>query len=236
MIIARRKRIRKYISASASAFTIMLSVAAGTFQADSVEAETLYVQPSTEVVVRRGQGNDYKIVGIVKDGTAVELLEESDSYSLVRLDNGKEGWMLKRFLSSDRPLADLVSSLKIEMAHLQEKEMLATQAMQNLEDELAETKAELNTSIGERDLIRNDFDALRRDTADVVKIKDDLQKTLDENSQLAEKLAVIESENTSLKKDKAVNWFLAGAGVLFAGVLMGRLPKPTRRRKSSLLS
>lgn len=236
MITARRKRVCEYIAAPVSAFVIMFTVSTVILPVNQADAETLYVKPSAEVVVRRGQGSDYKIVAMVKDGTSVELLEESDSYSLVRLNNGKEGWMLKRFLSSDKPLAEIVSSLRVEKEELHQKETLTTEAMQTLQDELAKTKAQLNTSIGERDLVRKDFDALRRDTADVVKIKNDLQKTLDENEMLVEKLSVIEAENKGLKKDRAINWFLAGAGVLFAGVLMGRLPKPTRRRKSSLLS
>jgi SH3 domain protein len=198
-------------------------------------AETRYVKPSAEVVVRTGQGNDYKIVGMVKDGDSVVLLQEDESYSMVRLGNGKEGWMLKRFLSEEPPLIDIVASLRAESEELSRKEVDAAQKNKEMSALLSQTKIEFDTIVAERDQVLRDYQTLQRDTADVVKIKNDLQKTAEENQLLAQKLETIEQENNQLKKDRAVNWFLAGAGVLCVGVAVGRLPSPSRRRKPSLL-
>ncbi len=50
-----------------------------------------YVKPSAEVPVRRGQGNDYKIIAVVNSGTEVRILEEKEDWARVRLASGKEG-------------------------------------------------------------------------------------------------------------------------------------------------
>ncbi len=216
-------------------FAYSLPLFAVLVSADIAKAETRYVKPSAEVVVRTGQGNDYKIVGMVKDGDSVELVKEDESYSMVRLVNGKEGWMLKRFLSEEPPLQDIVAALKAKSEELNRKEVEAVQKNEEISALLSQTKTEFDAIVAQRDQVLRDYEVLQRDTADVVKIKNDLQKTAEENQLLAEKIEIVEKENSSLKKDRAVNWFLAGAGVLCLGVVVGRLPSPTRRRKPSLL-
>jgi SH3 domain protein len=215
------------------AYTLPLFVVLAS--AGILQAETRYVKPSAEVVVRTGQGNDYKIVGMVKDGDSVEFLKEDESYSMVRLANGKEGWMLKRFLSVEPPLTDIVAQLRAESEELNRKEIEAVQKNEEISTLLSRTKSEFDAIVVQRDQVLSDYETLQRDTADVVKIKNDLQKTAEENELLASKLVTLEQENSRLKKDRAVNWFLAGAGVLCVGVVVGRLPSPTRRRKPSLL-
>lgn len=236
MITCRRNLFSGFSVVFAPALALSLLLGGVSGSTNIANAETRYVKPSAEVVVRRGQGNDYKIVSMVTDGTSVELLEENESYSLVKLPNGKEGWMLKRFLSADPPLEEIVEMLRAEKEEMKIKEVETEQKLQELVDSLTRTQAELKESIGLRDKITKDLDDLRRDTADVVGIKNNLIKIEEENKILAQQLAVAEKENSNLKNDRAVNWFLAGAGVLFAGVIVGRMPKPTRRRKSSLLS
>lgn len=219
---------RLYIAAACIALSIL--------SADCTMAQTRYVKPSAEVVVRRGKGNEYKIVSMVKDGDSVELLREDEGYALVRLRNGKEGWMLRRFLSTEPPLEDVVASLRAEREKLLEQEKQAAAKLEEFSSDISSLQAQFNEVTAERDLAIQDYQTLKRDTADVVQIKDDMQRVAEENEQLVLKLSVLEQENSKLKKDTAINWFLAGAGVFLGGMIVGRMPRPSRKRKSSLLS
>ncbi len=201
----------------------------------TVQAEKLFVKPSSEVVVRTGQGTDYKIIAMVKDGASVEFIEEENSYTKVRLKNGVEGWMLKRFLSSEPPLTEIVETLRGENQAVKEMELQATQKLDEVSSSLEETKSQLETLLAERDKLNNTYQTLLSDTADVVKIKQQQQTTSEENKNLIDKLTLAEEENETLKKDKTMHWFLAGAGVLLLGILLGKMPGPSRRRKSSLM-
>ncbi len=200
-----------------------------------VAAETHYVKPSAEVVVRRGQGNEYKIVAMVKDGTAVQLLEEGEVYAKVVLANGKEGWMLKRFLSKELPLEDVVASLRREKEALTARETAARHKLEEVSSLLSSTERELASVVTERDQIRSEYQTLLRDTADVVKIKQDLHNTVKENEMLVGKLTVVQEERNKLKQDAAIKWFFVGGGVLLAGMLMGMIFSGSRRKKPSLL-
>lgn len=198
-------------------------------------AASRYVKPSAEVVVRRGAGNEYKIIGMVKDGDAVELLNEGDSHALVRLADGKEGWMLKRFLSVEPPLSTIVESLRVENEKLKQAEMEKNRQFEEVSESLARTESHLQSTLSERDQILADYQSLQADTADVVKIKEDMLRTKEENEVLVQEMASLEVENNTLNKDKSINWFLAGGGVLLVGMSIGRLSGKSRKRKSSLI-
>lgn len=237
MFIGRKSAAAAILTLSlASASVVCLPLAAVVLTATDSQAEVRYVRPQSEAAVRRGQGNEYKILALVKEGVAVELLEENESYSRVRLENGVEGWILRRFLSVEPPPTELVDVLRKQKEELQQREMAASQKAEDMVALLAKSKSELDALVAERDKLRTDYQTLQHDTADVMKIQRDREQTEAENKKLVEKNVVLEKENGEMKKNRNINWFLAGAGVLLFGVLLGRMPSPNRRRKQSLLS
>ena len=217
------------------ALVMAVSCGAIVLSISTVSAESLYVAPSAEVAIRRGQGTEYKIVAMVKSGTRVEFLEDVEHHTKVRLASGKEGWMLSRFLSPDPPLDQVVDRLQLENDKLKEKSAKAAEKIAELTLALSTTQDELAALRRDREQLGQDYETLQKDTADVVQIKKDLDSTVGENSALLEKLALLEEQYKALKKDSKMYWFLAGAGVLIVGLIFGKLPSPARRRKSSLL-
>lgn len=205
------------------------------FSFSSASAESFYVAPSIDVAVRRGQGTEYKIVSMVKSGSRVEFLEEEGFHTKIRLASGKEGWMLSRFLSPDPPLDQVVDRLQLENDKLKEKSATAIEKTKELNLALKKSQQELEALRGEREQLGQDYDTLQQDTADVVQIKENMEKTAEENSTLMGKLVQVEEQYNSLSKDNKMYWFLVGAGVLFVGIILGKMPSPSRKRKSSLL-
>lgn len=234
MIIRRMPEISRTL-AFLLAFCIVLPVGILLFSVTRSLADTRYVKPSAEVVLRTGQGTEYKIIGLVKDGDVVDLLEEGDSYALVRLADGKEGWMVKRYLSADPPLSTVVASLRAENERMKKKEAEMSRKLEEISTTLKQTETELSATLTERDQIKTEYQTLQQDTADVIQIKKDMQKATRENESLVREMASLKEENHKLNKDKSVNWFIAGAGVLLAGMFLGRLISKSRRRKSSLI-
>ena len=216
---------------------LILAIFVGTmlFTGINVLASSLYVAPTAEIAIRRGQGTEYKIVAMVKDGVKVEVIEESEFYKKVRTRTGREGWVLSRFLSPNPPLDSVVEKLRGEKKTWQGKSTIVNQKIEELTLTVTTTQEELNNLRREREELAHDYETLQRDTADVVQIKQDLERTAGENGTLLEKLAVVEEQYNALKKDSTMYWFLAGAGVLIVGIILGKMPGPSRRRKSSLL-
>ena len=226
--------------------TFSLQICLATLISSPLSAETQYVIPSSEIPVRRGQGTDYKIVALISDGTEVEVIERGDSYSLVRLANEKEGWILTRFLSDDPPLTEVVATLtsENEALKLQEQqsaqklmlqEQQSIQKQEELSQALAETEQKLEATDAEKAAITASFEKLTKDTANVVEIKKKLTETVNENKSVKQKLTTLTRENEELKSDERINWFLAGGGVLLLGIIIGKITSRSRKRKPSLL-
>ena len=229
----------RYLIFSLIVFLAMLTAFSGW-------AESLYVKPSSEITMRRGKGTDFKIIAVLKDGTPVELLAESDDWAQVMLESGKEGWVLRRFLSATPPLDQQVELLQ------REKEVLTetTQTLKNrvdqltaekdeverrLGDEKNEVERELNQCVVERTTINEDFVTLQEDTADVIQTKNDLESALTRVADLERQTEVLKKENQRLSKTDTLKWFLAGGGVFFVGWIIGMISRRSRKKRSSLL-
>lgn len=205
------------------------------FSGISAEAETRYIKPSIEAVVRRGQGTEYKIVAMVKDGTAVKFIEGGEEFSRIQLANGKEGWVLTRFLSTEPPLDELVASLRSQKEEMLQREADTLQQLDTLAATLSRTEQERDSAQSEIKQIQASYQKLQRDTADVVQIKNNMEKISRENEILTQKAALLEQENKSLRSNYTLKWFLAGGGVLVFGMIIGGMFKGSRKKKQSLL-
>ncbi len=200
-----------------------------------VMAESRYVVPSAEVVLRSGAGREYKVIAVVNDGDAVEFLQEDGNYALVRQANGRQGWMLKRYLSIDPPPASIVASLRDENQKLQQKEQELAEKLSAALANLSKAETDLNAALNEKNQVATDYQTLQQDTADVIKIKQDKQKATEQNALLTEEITALKKENARLNKDKSIHWFMAGGGVLLVGMFLGSLFSKSRKRKSSLI-
>jgi SH3 domain protein len=70
---------------------------------DFSNAETMYVTDVLKLTLRSGPSTEHKILAVVESGREVDMLESGEEWSRVRLENGKEGYVLTRYLVSEPP-------------------------------------------------------------------------------------------------------------------------------------
>lgn len=198
-------------------------------------AATWHVQPHSEVPLRSGQGTDYRILEMVPDGTKVEMIQEDEFWSKVRTPKGKEGWIIKRYLSNERPLQEVVAALTENNSRLKTREEGVQQELLEVSAARSACAEELKACLAERDDLQAKYQALLQDSADVMLIKRQSEEAAREIEKMRLKLAVVEKENLALQKNRTVFWFLAGGGVLLVGWILGRFAGGSRKRKPSLL-
>lgn len=209
-------------------------------------AEMLYVKPSTEITMRRGQGTEFKIIAVIKDGTPVEMLGEVEDWAQIRLESGKEGWVLRRYLSATPPLGEQVELLQREKQVLTQTSQSLKQRVDQLtvekdriEGQLSSEKAQvaeqLEQCVAELTQINDDFQTLKKDTADVIQTKKDLDSAQKVVTGLEQRVSQLKADNQRLGKTETLKWFLAGGGVFFFGWLIGMISKRSRKKRSSLL-
>ena len=193
-------------------------------------AETKYVTENLEITLRRGPGTEYKITNMIKAGTPVTVLEETEEWTRVQLDDDKDGWVLTRFLQSKVPdtvtlekLQKTYSALKDEADALRDENRALMEKSETLSAELSRRQNEFGA-------LNTTYETLKNESADFLELQANHEKVVAELSETKEKIGQLESELSSVYNDKRMNWVLVGAGVLLIGIIIGFITKPQRRR------
>ncbi|MFZ5570010.1 MAG: TIGR04211 family SH3 domain-containing protein [Thermodesulfobacteriota bacterium] len=84
------------------------------FSSKAVQAVSMYINDVVNVSMRIGPGLNQEVIQMIKSGQKVDVIEQTKDWTLVRLPNNKEGWVLSRYLSSEQPNSYLLQILKDE--------------------------------------------------------------------------------------------------------------------------
>ena len=199
-----------------------------------VWAETMYVTDVLRLTLRTGQSTEHKIIAVIESGQEVEILESGEEWSSVRLADGKEGWVLTRYLTPRetynvklKRLEDKHKNLRAQAASLLEENTRLNSENKKLKAASRQNEKALNK-------IQSDFESLKSESAEFIKLKTKYQKTSKELNEKSQRLADLEEQISRLELYHYIKWFLVGAGVLLLGFIIGFSTKRQRRRASLL--
>jgi SH3 domain protein len=209
---------------------MLLSLAAG------AQAQTRYVSDLTNLEVRRGPSTEHAILRWLEPGTQLQVLEQDQQsgWSRVRVsDQGTEGWILTRFLMDEPGARNRLAAAERNLAATRDR--LATLEAQSRElgANLGSARTELEQTRTSHATVSQELADLRTAAANVVEIRDrntSLQQRLIEREREVEALT---TENARLSGRSSQNWFIVGASVLLAGIVIGLVAPTLRRRRRS---
>jgi SH3 domain protein len=197
-------------------------------------AETMYVSDIIQITMRTGQGIDHRIVAMLNSGEEVEILEAGAQWTRVRIQNGKEGWVLTRYLTPKKPSGLLLETLEKKHAEV-------TVAFDEIKKENSALKADnkrlaAELSANERALseVTRSYETLMAESAEFLKLRSSFDESAAQLSEQKVRVEKYEEELTRLQFHQNIKWFLAGAGVLILGFVVGFSAR-RQRRKSSFL-
>jgi len=197
-------------------------------------AESAFITDVFEVTLRTGPGIDHKIMSMLRSGQPVTVTEAGDEWSRVVLPDGKEGYVLSRFISIGPParlslerIRDAYEVLKTQAASLEEENSRLVSENQALENQL-ETVSKKLEAVGK------DFAALKSESSDFFSLKKRYEQAASQLQEKTERVNKLEEQVSQLQLNKNIRWFLGGAGVLVLGFLIGFSAKKQRRRSSLL--
>lgn len=199
-------------------------------------AQTVYVTDKLEILLRSGQGTQFKIISSLETGAPLTVLrnDRGNGWTRVRTPDKKTGWVLTRFLT-DTPVARLkLDSANKQLASLQEE---ATQ----VKKELGALKANNNDTVREHEALSKEKNKLIQELTSIRQASSQAVQIQSERDQLQERVVNLERDLQKIKREKQTledsssqDWFLIGAGVLLVGVLLGViLPKLSWKRKTN---
>jgi SH3 domain protein len=200
----------------------------------AVMAETKYINDKMKITLRTGPANDRKIIALLSISQKVEVLKPGAEWTQVRLGNGKEGWVVSRFLTNKIP-----SSIQLELLKNKHQAVLAQDALLLEENKTlkAENKAfgnELTVTKKRLQAVNTSYKTLKTSSAEFLDLQSKYKKMSAQLGKQTQKANKYEEDLTKLLWNKNIKWFLSGAGVLILGFIIGFSTKRQRRRSSLL--
>jgi len=81
-------------------------------------AEPAWVSGEVRLNLRSGAGNQFRILGVLKTGDALQVLERDEKWTKIRTAQGEEGWIPGGYLNPQPPPAIRLEELEVEVASL----------------------------------------------------------------------------------------------------------------------
>ena len=176
------------------------------FSATVAWAETVYVDDKLTITFRSGPGMDRKILEYLTTGDYMELLEDGEEWALVRMPDGREGWVMKQYITKSKPSQMLLAEIQ-----------KANSSLTSRADELSQENEALKAA---NQKVNAALEEKTKALADVTKEYNDLKQS---------------SDASSFQMRKYLIFFFSGAGILFIGILLGLVMKRQRRKSMYMI-
>lgn len=174
-------------------------------------SKTGWVSDMLLLTFRQGPGLSYAVTKTLKSNVPVLVLEEKNDFYKVELQSKEIGWVNKNFITFDLPKSFIIDQLKQKNKALEATLKTAQNANKKNQASLSEQSKNIQKIVKENEM---------------------LQK---ENSTLSRELERLKENNKKFLKIDMIKWFLAGAGVLLLGWIIGHNIPSKNRRPHSLL-
>ncbi|MGM0413091.1 MAG: TIGR04211 family SH3 domain-containing protein [Pseudomonadota bacterium] len=196
---------------------------------------THWVRDVLYVTLRDGPGSENSVVTVLESGDGLEKLEEGEDgdYVRVRTDDGEEGWIQEQYLSEERTAAQKLVEVRAsaEQAATERDELESRLETVTAErDELESRVAEQEETIAS---LRDELEETRSAAERPMELADENEQLRTENKEMETELQRLNSEVANLEGSENRDWFLVGAGVLLAGLILGVILPHLRGRRSS---
>ncbi|MDB4442644.1 TIGR04211 family SH3 domain-containing protein [bacterium] len=197
-------------------------------------AESMYVTDLLKLTLRSGPSTEHKILSVVESGYQVEILEPGEDWSLVRIADGKEGYVLTRYLVPE-PTHNLRLE-KLQTKHKAIVQQAATLLEENTRFRNESKKLKATSDRNEKALkkLHTDYDKLKAGSADYIELKEKYKTVSGQLAEQTKRAAALDEDLRAIEINQYIKWFLAGSGVLLVGFIVGYSARRQRRRPSLL--
>lgn len=176
------------------------------WQGDGI-AETMYVTDRLYLSLRSAPDLEQPATTLLPSDTKLDVLATEGDWAHVKLEDGKTGWVLKRFLVTNLPKSLIVEELKRQ---IENKNIIL--------ERLQEENTSRNREVSDRDMLEAKQGALQN-RIETLKRRITQQK---------ERLEVTDKEHT-VKRLKEV--YVTGIVALFLGLITGYLVRRPKKKR-----
>ncbi|MET0051801.1 MAG: TIGR04211 family SH3 domain-containing protein [Candidatus Thiodiazotropha sp.] len=199
-------------------------------------AETRYVTDSFQITMRSGESTTHRISRMLNSGSAVNVLSTNpeSGYTKIRVGN-TEGYVLTRQLMDEPSAREQLTAMRDEVKALKAAPgELCSNLMdvQKKYNDLLKAHKELQAI---KDKQEAELQSIQRTASNAIRISNERNELRKQVASLTREVEDLKQENRDLSNEATRDWFLIGAGVIIAGILIGLILPHLRfqRRRNS---
>jgi SH3 domain protein len=218
------------------------------------QSDTRYVTDVLILALRDSPGEEYQIIKTIRSDTPVQVLEEAEKHLRVRTEDGQEGWVAKQYITSSTPKPMIIAALnkkleelKAQITIMEETDTSSTETdeaekrnqrlrIQALETNLKQCKDVASSTEQQLHEVTQNRDELAersQNVAGLIAERDGFKGTNTElktaNKSLKSEIEQLQKDKQRLLRNEIIYWFLAGSGVFFTGLLIGKFSRKKKR-------
>jgi len=200
------------------------------------QAETRFVTDIFKITLRSGESTSHKILRMIDSGTAVNVLATNpeSGYSKVRI-GATEGYVLTRQLMNEPSARSQLANMHREIEALKAAPGELRSNLANLQKQYRELKQAHEELQQIKDRQEQELQSIQRTASNAIRISNERNELRKQVADLTREAEDLKQENRDLSNEATRDWFLIGAGVIVAGILIGLILPHLRfqRRRSS---
>lgn len=204
----------------------LLLMGVGVVQAQQVR----FVTDSLKLEARSGPAVTNRIVRMLDSGTRVEVLEESEGWSRISLQ-GEDAWILSRFLMQEPSARDKVVAAAKAREAAQSQARRAAEQLGTATATVGALEEERDALASRLEVLSNELSELKRTASSALAIQQENKRLSASSARMSDDLEAMREEVVLLRRRQEREWFIAGAGVLFGGMVLGLIIPKIRWRK-----
>ncbi len=197
---------------------------------------TKYVTDRLEITMRSGKSTSHKVIKMLPSGTALAVLDtdKESGYSHVKTNTGLEGWVITRYLLNEPVARERLAKAEATIEQLRAEQSSNQARLSNLsgsQQSLDKSNKALTT---ENKKLKQDLTRIRQTAGNALNLENENQSLKKKLFSIERDYQLLQQQTEALKDRSDRDWFIAGAGVLIVGMMMGFVfPKLRWRKKSS---
>ncbi len=186
--------------------------------------------------MRSGKSTSHKVIKMLPSGTALAVLDtdKESGYSHVKTNTGLEGWVITRYLLNEPVARERLAKAEATIEQLRAEQSSNQARLSNLsgsQQSLDKSNKALTT---ENKKLKQDLTRIRQTAGNALNLENENQSLKKKLFSIERDYQLLQQQTEALKDRSDRDWFIAGAGVLIVGMMMGFVfPKLRWRKKSS---
>ena len=197
-------------------------------------AETGYITDQLKITLRSGESTTHKVIRMLPSGTTVKILgrNKQTNYANVRLADGTTGYVLNRMILSERPARERLAEAEQQLVVLRQEPGKLSSQLADLQEKHAELQQKFTDMKNENNNLKLELASLSKVARDPLRIAGERDDAVERSQHLSDELDMLRLKNQRLTDKTEQNWFLIGAGVVIAGIILGLLLPHMRVKKN----